>query len=265
MITLSYPVIDPVLLELGPLTVRWYALSYIAGILFSWRFVIVLAKKSPIGISKRHIDDFLVWATLGIVFGGRLGYVLFYKPTYYFNHPLETLIVWQGGMTFHGGLLGVIIATWLFSKLRGYSLVGMGDIVACTVPVGIFLGRLANFVNGELYGRITDSPLGMVFPNGGPLPRHPSQLYEALLEGIVLFTVLLWFSHKQTSFERRGFLAGVFLTGYAIARAIAEQFREPDIHLGYILMATTMGQWLSLPVLIAGLWLIWRSRKYVRA
>ncbi len=260
---LSYPAIDPVLLEIGPLTIRWYALSYIAGIILAWRYMFVLAKRSHIQVIKGHIDDFMVWATLGIIFGGRVGYILFYKPAYYLDNPLEILAVWQGGMSFHGGLLGVILATWWFSRLRGYSWIAIGDIVACTAPLGLFLGRLANFINGELYGRVTESPLGMIFPDGGPLPRHPSQLYEALLEGVILFSLLLWFAHKKSSFMRTGFLSGVFLTGYAITRAFAEIFREPDPHLGYLFLETTMGQWLSLPLLLIGIWLIIRSRKYV--
>ena len=203
----------------------------------------------------------MVWATLGIIFGGRVGYILFYKPAYYLDNPLEILAVWQGGMSFHGGLLGVILATWWFSRLRGYSWIAIGDIVACTAPLGLFLGRLANFINGELYGRVTESPLGMIFPDGGPLPRHPSQLYEALLEGVILFSLLLWFAHKKSSFMRTGFLSGVFLTGYSITRAFAEIFREPDPHLGYLFLETTMGQWLSLPLLLIGIWLIIRSRK----
>jgi len=260
---LSYPTIDPVLIEIGPLTIRWYALSYIAGIILAWRYMVLLAKRSFIEISKPHIDDFIIWATLGIVFGGRLGYVIFYKLAYYLHNPIEILAVWQGGMSFHGGLLGVCVATWWFSRLRGYSWIAISDIVACTAPIGLFLGRLANFINGELYGRVTEAPLGMIFPGGGPLPRHPSQLYEALLEGVILFSLLLWFARKKSSFKRTGLLAGVFLVGYAIARGFVEMFREPDPHLGYLFMETTMGQWLSLPLLLIGIWLIIRSRKYV--
>ena len=241
MLTLTYPAIDPVLVEIGPFAIRWYALSYIFGILLAWRYMIWLARRSPAGITKEHVDDFVVWATLGIVLGGRLGYVLFYKAGYYLQNPLEALAVWQGGMSFHGGLLGVIVAVWLFCRRRGYSWVAIGDIVACTAPVGLFLGRIANFINGELYGRVTDSPLGMVFPGGGPLPRHPSQLYEAVLEGLVLFLVLLWLARRPGTFEKRGLLSGVFLAGYAIGRATAEIFRQPDAHIGFLAIGTTMG------------------------
>ena len=265
MLTLNYPVIDPVLIEIGPVAIRWYALSYIAGIFLAWRYMIWLAKKSPSGITKADIDDFVVWATLGIVLGGRLGYVLFYKGGYYASNPLEALAVWQGGMSFHGGLLGVFFAVWLFCRRRGYSWIAVGDIVACSAPVGLFLGRIANFINSELYGRVTESPLGMVFPGGGPLPRHPSQLYEAFLEGLALFLVLLWLARRRENFERTGFLGGVFLAGYGIGRPVAEFFREPDAHIGFLTVGTTMGQWLSLPLLIAGIWLVVRSRKNVAA
>lgn len=262
MLTLTYPAIDPVLIEIGPFAIRWYALSYIAGILLAWRYMIWLAQQSPVEITKEHVDDFVVWATLGIVLGGRLGYVIFYKPGYYLQNPLEALAVWEGGMSFHGGLLGVIFAVWLFCRRRGYSWIAVGDIVACTAPVGLFLGRIANFINGELYGRVTDLPLGMVFPGGGPFPRHPSQIYEALLEGLVLFFVLLWLVRRPSSFEKPGLLSGVFLAGYAIARATVEVFRQPDAFIGFLTIGTTMGQWLSLPLFIVGVWLIVRSRRH---
>jgi phosphatidylglycerol:prolipoprotein diacylglycerol transferase len=262
MLTLTYPAIDPVLIEIGPFAIRWYALSYIAGILLAWRYMIWLARRSPAGITKEHVDDFVVWATLGIVLGGRLGYVIFYKAGYYLQNPLEALAVWQGGMSFHGGLLGVIFAVWLFCRRRGYSWIAVGDVVACTAPVGLFLGRIANFINGELYGRITDSPLGMVFPGSGPLPRHPSQLYEAVLEGLLLFLVLFWLARRTGTFEKRGLLSGVFLAGYAIGRATVEFFRQPDAHIGFLAIGTTMGQWLSLPLFVIGVWLIVRARRY---
>ena len=261
--TLTYPTIDPVLIEIGPFAIRWYALSYIAGILLAWRYMVVLARRSPAGITKAHIDDFIVWATFGVVLGGRFGYVVFYKADYFLAHPLEAFAVWQGGMSFHGGLLGVIFAIWLFSRRRDYSWIAIGDIVACTAPIGLCLGRIANFINGELYGRITDSPLGMVFPGGGPLPRHPSQLYQAALEGLLLFLILAWFASRPGAFERRGLLSGVFMVGYGIARPFAEFFREPDAHIGFLAMGTTMGQWLSLPLFAIGIWLIVTSRKNV--
>lgn len=262
MLTLTFPAIDPVLVEVGPFAIRWYALSYIAGILLAWRHMIWLTKRSPACITKEHIDDFVVWATLGIVFGGRLGYVIFYKAEFYMRNPLDALAIWQGGMSFHGGLLGVILATCLFCRRRGCSLVAFSDILACTAPLGLFFGRIANFINGELFGRVTDWQIGMVFPGGGPLPRHPSQLYEAFLEGLVLLLVLFWLAKRSGTFTKRGLLAGVFLSGYAIGRITAEFFRQPDPHIGFLAHGTTIGQWLSLPLLLAGLWLIARSLKH---
>lgn len=262
MLTLTYPVIDPVLLEIGPFAIRWYALSYIAGILLAWRYMAWLTKRSPIGITRADVDDFVVWATLGVILGGRLGYVLFYKAGYYIHHPLEAFAVWQGGMSFHGGLLGVVFALWLFARKRGYPWIGVADLVACAAPIGLFLGRLANFVNGELYGRVTDSPLGMVFPGAGPLPRHPSQLYEAFLEGLVLFAILLFLALRPGCFDRRGLLGGVFLIGYGLSRSFVELFRQPDAHLGFLLAGTTMGQWLSLPLILVGVWLVATAHKH---
>ena len=262
LLTLTYPAINPVLVEIGPFAIRWYALAYIVGILIGWRYVVWLSKRSPIGITREAIDDFVVWATLGIVFGGRLGYILFYKPDFYFHHPLQALEVWHGGMSFHGGLLGVIFVVWLFSRKRGYHWLGIGDLICCAAPIGLFFGRIANFINGELWGRVTDSPIGMVFPGGGPLPRYPSQLIEATLEGLVLFLVLLFFATREGSFQRRGFLCGVFLTGYGIARPIGELFRQPDAFIGFLVDGTTMGQWLSLPVLLIGLWLLATARRH---
>lgn len=257
---IPYPSIDPVLFELGPIVVRWYALAYIVGLLGGWRYMGWLAGHVPAVAGARDVDDYLVWATLGVVLGGRLGYVLFYQPAYYFQNPLAVLAVWQGGMSFHGGLLGVIAATLLFARRRGIGALAFGDIVACATPIGLFLGRLANFVNGELFGRATDVPWAMVFPRGGPEPRHPSQLYEAAFEGLLLFAVLhlLW---RQEALRRRaGLLGGVFLTGYALARSLAELFREPDAYIGFLWGGITMGQLLSLPMLAAGAALIWRAR-----
>ena len=259
MLTLAYPVIDPVLVSVGPFSIRWYALAYVAGILLAWRYMVWLAARNPDGPAPGAVDEFVVWATVGVVLGGRLGYVLFYKPGHFVDHPLAALAVWQGGMSFHGGLVGVVVALWVFARRRGLDWVALGDLVVCGVPIGLFLGRLANFVNGELYGRVTDSPLGMVFPHAGPLPRHPSQLYEAVLEGLALFAVLWWFAVRGRGLAVRGRMAGLFLAGYGIARVVAETFRQPDAHLGFLVAGTTMGQWLSVPVFLAGLWLILSS------
>ena len=263
MITLAipYPVIDPVLIEIGPFAIRWYALAYIAGIIGGWRYLRWLIRRPGWQITAEALDDLLLWVTLGIVLGGRLGYVLFYRPAYYLENPFEALAVWHGGMSFHGGMLGVILAIVLFAIVRRLPMLELGDLVACAAPIGLFLGRLANFVNGELYGRVSDVPWAMVFPNGGPEPRHPSQLYEAMLEGLVLFAVLTWFATRQREPSQAGRLGGIFLVGYGLARTFAELFREPDAHLGFLIGGLTMGQLLSLPMVLFGLWLIVRSTR----
>jgi phosphatidylglycerol:prolipoprotein diacylglycerol transferase len=258
---IAFPAIDPVAVQIGPLPIRWYALAYIAGILLGWQYMRMLTRRPPQAIGLRDVDDFVVWATLAIVLGGRLGYVLFYKPGYYLERPLEAFALWQGGMSFHGGLIGVIAAIFLFAHLRKLSWLKLGDLVVCAVPIGLFFGRIANFINGELYGRPSDAPWAMAFPHGGPLPRHPSQLYEAALEGLLLFAVLYALAWHTRSLERPGLLGGVFLAGYAVARTIGELFREPDAHLGFLAHGATMGQLLSLPVLLAGLYLIWHARR----
>ena len=255
---IPFPNIDPVLIEIGPLAVRWYGLAYVAGLILAWRYVRRLAKGPPEVTSARNVDDFLVWATLGVILGGRLGYVLFYKPIFYLNNPLEIVQMWHGGMSFHGGLLGVIVVTLLFVRKRGVELLAFGDIIACAAPIGLFFGRLANFINGELYGRVTDLPWGIVFPgpNAGPLPRHPSQLYEAGLEGLLLFTLLFLLWRIEAVRRRRGTLFGVFLIGYSLSRMQVELVRQPDVQIGFLLGGSTMGQWLSLPMLAIGIWLV---------
>lgn len=252
----AFPQIDPIAIEIGPLAIRWYALAYIAGILLGWRYAIILVERGPAVTTREAIDDFIVWVTLGIILGGRLGYVFFYKPGYYLSHPLEAFYVWQGGMSFHGGLVGVLLAVYLFARQRGVPVLALGDIVASVVPIGLFFGRIANFINAELYGRPSDVPWAMVFPGGGPWPRHPSQLYEAALEGLVLFAVMAVFNHRTSWRTQPGRIGGVFLAGYAVARIVSELFREPDAHLGFMLAGTTMGQLLSLPMLAIGLYLI---------
>ncbi len=187
---IPFPDIDPVALQIGPLAIRWYSLAYIAGILLGWRYMRHLSQRWESSISDEHLGDFILWATFGIILGGRLGYVLFYNLDQYLAEPLQILVIWRGGMSFHGGLLGMIATTWLFARRRSIPILALSDLIACAAPIGLLLGRIANFVNGELYGRATDVPWAMVFPNGGPAPRHPSQIYEALLEGLALFTVL---------------------------------------------------------------------------
>ncbi len=265
LFAIPYPAIDPVLIELGPFVIRWYALAYIAGLVIGWRWCLMLAKRPPIVVTPEAVDDFLVWATLGVVLGGRLGYVLFYKPDYYLANPLEALQVWHGGMSFHGGALGVVLAIVLFCRQRRINFLAFGDIIVCAAPIGLFFGRIANFINSELWGRVTDVPWAMVFPNGGPLPRHPSQLYEAFLEGIVLFIIVNGLERFTRIRERPGALSGVFLIGYGIARIIAEFFREPDAFLGFLAFGLTMGQILSLPFVLIGLVLLLRPQRRMNA
>ena len=264
LLVLPFPDIDPIAVALGPIAIRWYSLAYIVGLVAGWRYCRRLAARPPKAIDPDAFDDFLLWATLGVVLGGRLGYVLFYKPAFFIDNPLEVFVLWRGGMSFHGGAAGVILAIILFARKRGVSSLSLGDLVACAAPIGLFLGRLANFVNGELYGRAADVPWAMVFPfDPEQVPRHPSQLYEAALEGIVLF-LLLYFLARRGWLERPGAIGGAFLAGYGLARIVVEFFREPDAHLGFLLGFTTMGQVLSLPLVIAGAILIawgWRAKQ----
>jgi phosphatidylglycerol:prolipoprotein diacylglycerol transferase len=265
LLAIPFPAIDPVAISLGPVAIRWYALAYIVGLLIGWRYCLFLAGRPPYLVGRQDADDFLVWATLGVVLGGRIGYVLFYKPGYYVFHPLEALYVWHGGMSFHGGALGVTIAIVLFTRARKIPLFAFSDIITQAIPIGLFFGRIANFINGELFGRPTQVPWAMVFPNGGSMPRHPSQLYEAFCEGILLF-LLLFAAERLGARQRPGIVTGLFLAGYAVARMSGELFREPDAQLGYLVFGTTMGQLLSVPLLIAGVAIIlWAQRAPVPA
>ncbi len=250
------------LIQLGPLAIRWYALAYIAGLLIGWQLLKRIVQRPGWTLTAEQIDDLLFYATLGIILGGRLGFVLFYHPGYYFSHPLQILAVWQGGMSFHGGLVGVIAACGLFARQHGVGLLEVGDAVAVVAPIGLFFGRIANFINAELWGRPTTMPWGVIFPNAGPEPRHPSQLYEAFLEGVVLFIVLQLMARGARDPATAGKLGGVFLLGYGLARAFVELFREPDAHLGHLFGLVTMGQLLSLPMIAAGLFLVWRAHAW---
>ncbi len=265
LFAIPFPIIDPVLVQVGPLAIRWYALAYIFGIVAGWMLARRLVALPPVAASPQQVDDFVTWATLGIILGGRLGYVFFYRADHYLFHPLEILQVWQGGMSFHGGALGVIVALILFCRQQRIDLLGFGDRVTAVIPIGLCLGRLANFINGELWGRVTDVPWGMVFPTGGPEPRHPSQLYQAGLEGVALFILLQVLVHIPAIRARRGFVAGAFLAGYGVARSIGEFFRQPDAFLGFLFAGATMGQLLSVPMILVGGWLMLRARPAPRA
>jgi phosphatidylglycerol:prolipoprotein diacylglycerol transferase len=259
---LLFPDFDPVALQIGPLAIRWYALAYIAGILLSWRLLRRLVVQSPVVATTLQVDDFVSWATLGVVLGGRLGYCLFYQPSLYLADPISILKVWTGGMSFHGGMLGVAIAVLWFCRHHRISVLGFADRLAVCAPIGLGLGRLANFINGELWGRPAPDwlPWAMIFPRGGPVARHPSQIYQALMEGLLLFLMLFLLSRREAIRARFGLLTGIFLIGYAVARITGEFFREPDEFLGFLWGGATMGQILSLPMLLAGLWLALRRQ-----
>ena len=275
---MTLPDINPVLLELGPLAIRWYALAYVAGILFGWRYAVYLAKSTTVWgpkgspATEAHVDDLILWLTLGVILGGRIGYVVFYQPALIWTDPLGILRLWEGGMAFHGGLIGVALAIVLFARQHKISVLSLGDLIAPVVPAGLFLGRIANFINGELWGRPTDAPWGVVFCNkyilqalgacpAGEMPRHPSQLYEAALEGLVLFAVLWFGVHKARWLERPGLVTGVFLFGYGLSRALLETVRNPDLHMPDFPLGLTMGMMLSIPMILAGAWLIWSAQK----
>ena len=257
---MQFPNIDPVLIEIGPFAIRWYALAYLAGVFLGWWLLIRLNKRDG-ALGEKALDDLTIYAILGIILGGRLGYVLFYNLPYFVQHLAEIFMVWHGGMSFHGGLLGMLVAMWLLAKRFAIPYLTLMDRIAIVAPIGLFFGRIANFINGELWGRATDVPWAMVFPTGGDVPRHPSQLYEATLEGLVLFTLLYLLATKGGWLQKRGALSGLFLLGYGLARSIVEQFREPDAHLGILWDVLTMGQLLSAPMLLLGMWLIWRAHR----
>lgn len=256
----AYPEISPIIVQIGPLALRWYSMAYLFGILFGWWLAAKRIKKYQIPLTKNNLEDIVFYFTLGVILGGRLGYVLAYGTEKFWLNPLEIFAVWHGGMSFHGGIVGVIIAMYLAAKHVNFSFLRLTDFTAPLVPVGIFLGRLANFVNDELWGRVTNVAWAVRFPNGGYLPRHPSQLYEACLEGVVLFVILnLMWTNKQCR-ERKGFISGAFLLGYALFRMLLEQFREPDAQLGFLWSGVTMGQLLSLPALLGGVYLLSKAK-----
>jgi len=246
------PDIDPVAIHLGPLKIHWYGLMYLIGFLGAWWLGVYRAKRPGSGWRREEIADLLFYGALGVILGGRLGYVLFYNFSYYLQHPVEVFYIWSGGMSFHGGLLGVIVAMWLYARRTRRAFFAVADFVALLTPLGLGAGRLGNFINHELWGRVTDVPWGMVFPTGGPLPRHPSQLYEATLEGLVLLAILAILVRKG-ALRRPGLIIGVFAVGYGIARSICELFRQPDPQLGFLWGGLTMGILLSVPLVLAGI------------
>ena len=265
---ITFPVFDPVAIAIGPIVIRWYALAYIGGIVLGWIYARALLKNEklwggPAPISLVQLDDFILWVTIGIILGGRTGYVLFYNFVFFIQHPAEILELWKGGMSFHGGFMGCVVAVIWFCRRNNLAILSLGDITTAVGPIGLFLGRIANFINSELWGRPADPslPWAMIFPNGGPLPRHPSQLYEAGMEGILLFTVLAVMI-RFGALKRPGLILGSFVTIYGLARITGECFREPDPQLGFLWGGLTMGMLLSVPMVIAGVIIIVRAWRH---
>jgi len=266
LFVIPFPAIDPVLVHLGPFAIRWYALAYIFGILLGWAYARALIRSEALWGGKAPMtlvdfDDFVLWVTLGIILGGRTGYVLFYNFEHFAANPLEIVQLWNGGMSFHGGFTGCVVAVVLFARKRRIPILSLGDITCAVGPIGLFLGRIANFINGELWGRAADVPWAMVFPGGGPQSRHPSQLYEATLEGLVLLAVLALLI-RAGALKRPGLIIGTFAIVYAIARTASEFFREPDEQLGFLWGGMTMGMLLSVPLFFAGVGFIIYARKH---
>ncbi|MGB7543118.1 MAG: prolipoprotein diacylglyceryl transferase [Burkholderiales bacterium] len=259
---LVHPNFDPIAIAIGPVAIRWYGLMYLVGFAAFFGLGRLRIARAIAGrVSTAVLDDLLFFGVLGVVLGGRLGYVLFYKPAFYFANPLEIFAVWHGGMSFHGGFLGVLLAVWYVARRHRLRWLELTDFLAPLIPLGLATGRIGNFINGELYGRVTDVPWGMLFhsPGAGPLPRHPSQLYQFALEGVLLFVILWLYSSKP---RPTGAVSGAFLLGYGVFRFIAEYFREPDDFLGLLTLGLSMGQWLSLPMVLAGIGMLaWALRR----
>jgi phosphatidylglycerol---prolipoprotein diacylglyceryl transferase len=272
-LAIPYPEIDPVAIWLGPLPVKWYGLAYVAGLVLGRFYVRALLRRNRLWPGEKppftveQADDLLLFMTVGVLLGGRLGYVLFYQPLTYVNDPLEVLAVWHGGMSFHGALIGSILAIYHFARRVGADVWSVLDVCAAATPMGLFFGRLANFINAELWGRTSDVPWAMVFPGpgAGALPRHPSQLYEAALEGAVLFAVLWWLTHRRLALRKPGIVGGAFLAGYGLARSFCELFREPDPGHVFTLGLFTAGILYSLPMILIGLWMMLRASRRVAA
>lgn len=250
---MTYPNFDPVLIELGPLQIRWYGLMYVIAFSLAYLVMKRVSQSKKLNVTKQDIGDFLTYAILGVIIGGRVGYCFIYNGAYYLQNPLKVFAVWEGGMSFHGGLIGIVLAGWIYIKKAEKSFWVFADLAALAAPLGLFFGRIGNFINGELYGRVTDVPWGMVFPGAGPLPRHPSQLYEALAEGLFVFFLLFWLSRKKGA---EGILLPVFLSGYGVSRFVVEFFREPDPQVGFIMGPLTMGQILCAIMVLFGVGLL---------
>lgn len=254
---LKFPDIDPVIISFGKLAVSWYSLSYVTGILLGWWYILQLLKRDKyLQVTPQQIDDFISWIIIGVILGGRLGYVLFYDPIKYFSNPIQILKIYEGGMSFHGGILGVIITIYLFCRAHKISFWNVSDLCAAATPIALALGRVANFINAELYGRVTDVPWAFSFPYTDGAPRHPSQLYEAMLEGVILFVILRYCTHNLGSLKKPAMTSGIFLIGYSTARIFVEFFREADVHIGYLMGYFTWGQILSVPMLLSGIFLL---------
>lgn len=267
LLAIAYPNIDPVAFSFGPLSVKWYGLAYMAGLLLGWLYVKRLIANAGLWRGGRApltdgmIDDLLLLVTLGVVIGGRLGHVLFYEPQYYLSRPLEILKVWQGGMAFHGGVIGVAIALWIFSRWRKVSIFSVADVVTAAVPIGLFFGRVANFINSEVVGTVSSVPWAIAFPGYGEQPRHPAMLYEAVLEGAVLFAILWWLIHKREALKMPGLVVGAFLAGYGLFRMFVEIFKIEEYRILFDGWPITRGMAYSVPMVLAGTYLIWRARR----
>jgi len=279
LLAIPFPNIDPVALSLGPFAVKWYGLAYLAGLVLGWLYIRRLVSEPGLWASGKgpfplqRVDDLLLYMTIGVVLGGRVGSVLFYEPGHYLTNPLEIFMIWKGGMAFHGALLGCGLAIWLFAKREGYNVLSVMDVCAAAVPIGLFFGRVANFINGELFGRPTSMPWGMVFPDAlrtypsmGPenLPRHPSQLYEAFFEGLLLFLVLRFLTHSRGALQTPGRVTGTFLVGYGLARSFCEFFRQPDPEHAFTIGPLTPGITYSIPMILLGLWFLASARQRAR-
>lgn len=266
LLAIPFPMLDPVAFEVGPLSFRWYGLAYMAGLLLGWLYIRALLRNRAIWAGNPPAEpdvanDFLLWATAGVVVGGRLGNVLFYDPGYYFSNPLEIPQIWKGGMAFHGGVIGVALVVYLFARAKRISVLSLGDVACAAAPIGLFFGRLANFVNQEVVGRVTDVPWAVVFPVVDGQARHPSQLYEAFLEGIVLFAVCRTLTHGRLALTRPGLVAGAFFAGYGIARIAVENFRSYDPEHVLSSSFTTPSMIYSVPMVMIGAWLIWNAER----